>query len=343
MLQPVCKEHNICFQVKGGSIGPGRGAKIYAQVAEIFPIDTFSKDNLRSLYCEVCPAPFVACTAIQLSPEVVNCFAISAEPLSQSTLVWQHGVRPADVLAISMQIIMMIRRADCQTGMPVQMKEAKTALAKEGRQESVPPHAEPSQQRNEILSFQPETLHAASSAAQSSQMKPSLALAQPPSAAAQQQAHRQQPAPPAAAADHQPAPVHIQPGQPIIQLSRTAYPTALPKTPSPPAKANQLGLPASQPQPSAMATSAVVHAGQSLQAQFGFTGIARPMASQPAGTTQIELSQRSEAEHAADLQAAIDKAATEGADKSALLQSVGSVRKGTAKAIVNEVHHWRMS
>ena len=241
-----------------------------------------------------------------------------------------------------MQMTRITCPADCQAGILVQMKEARTALAKEGRQGSPPPHAEPSQHGSEILSLQPETLHAASSAAQSSQMRPGSALAQPFSAAAQQQAHWQLPLPPAAAADHQPPPVHIQLGQPIIQLSRTAIPTVLPRSPSPPARADQLGLPASQPQPSAMAIGALVPAGTGLQAQGGFTGIAEPMASQPAGCTQIELSQRSEAEHAADLQAAINKAVTEGADRSALLQSVGSVRKGTAKAIVNEVYHWRV-
>ena len=244
---------------------------------------------------------------------------------------------------VIMQMTRVTFPADCQAGILLQMKEAKAALAKEGRQGSMPPHAEPSQHGSELLSLQPETLHAASSAAQSSQMRPGSALAQPLSAAAQQQAHWQQPLPPAAVADHQPPAVHIQLGQPIIQLSRTAIPAALPQSPSPPARANQLGLPASQPQSSAMATSALAPAGHSLQVQGGFTGIAEPMASQPAGCTQIELSQRSEAEHAADLQAAINRAATEGADRNVLLQSVGSVRKGTAKAIVNEVHHWRLS
>ena len=244
---------------------------------------------------------------------------------------------------VIMQMTRVTFPADCQAGILLQMKEAKAALAKEGRQGSMPPHAEPLQHGNELLSLQPETLHAASSAAQSSQMRPGSALAQPLSAAAQQQAHWQQPPPPAAVADHQPPAVHIQLGQPIIQLSMTAIPAALPQSPSPPARANQLGLPASQPQSSAMATSALAPAGHSLQVQGGFTGIAEPMASQPAGCTQIELSQRSEAEHAANLQAAINRAATEGADRNVLLQSVGSVRKGTAKAIVNEVHHWRLS
>ena len=248
---------------------------------------------------------------------------------------------------ISMVVMHMARvtcPADCQPGILVQMKEAKAALAKEDRQGSVPPHAEPSQHGSEALSLQPETLHAASSAAQSSQMRPSSALAQPPSAAVVPQGHWQQPPPSAAVADLQPAPVRIQLGQPIIHLSRTAIPAAMPKSPSPPARAGQLGLTQgpSQPQSSAMATGALAPAGHSLLAQGGFTGIAEPVASQPAGCTQIELSQRSEAEHAADLQAAIDKAAREGADKNALLQSVGSVRKGTAKAIVNEVCHWRI-
>ncbi len=42
------------FQVKGGGIGPGRGAKIYAQVAGIFPAGTLSKDDIRNAYNEVC-------------------------------------------------------------------------------------------------------------------------------------------------------------------------------------------------------------------------------------------------------------------------------------------------
>ena len=244
---------------------------------------------------------------------------------------------------ISEQMIGMVHPAHCHAGMPLQMKEAKAALAKEGRQGSMPPHAEPSLHGSQMLSLQPEILHAASAAAHSSQVRPSSALAQPSPAGAEQQTHWQQPPPPAAVADCQPSPVHVQPGQPTFQPSRTAIPAALLNPPSSPARANQLGLTQgpSHPQPSAMAMAVLTPAGAAQQLQGGFTGIPEPMASQPAGASQNELSQRSEAEHAADLQVAIDKAATEGADKNALLQSVSSVRKGTAKAIVNEVLHWR--
>ena len=44
-------------QVKGGNIGPGRGARIYAQVANVFPANAVSKDDLRNVYNEVCMSP----------------------------------------------------------------------------------------------------------------------------------------------------------------------------------------------------------------------------------------------------------------------------------------------
>lgn len=47
--------------MKGGQLGPGRGARIYNQVADLFPPGTVSKDDLRSVYNEVRSVPvFVA-------------------------------------------------------------------------------------------------------------------------------------------------------------------------------------------------------------------------------------------------------------------------------------------
>lgn len=51
-------DSTVQIQVKGGGIGPGRGARIYAQVADVFPAGTISKDDLRTVYNEVCMPPF---------------------------------------------------------------------------------------------------------------------------------------------------------------------------------------------------------------------------------------------------------------------------------------------
>ena len=40
-------------QVKGGPLTPGRGARIFAKIAEIFPAGSYSKDDLRNVYNEV--------------------------------------------------------------------------------------------------------------------------------------------------------------------------------------------------------------------------------------------------------------------------------------------------
>ena len=43
----------FAIQVKGGGIGPGRGAKIFDQVVEIFPAGALTRDDLRNIYNEV--------------------------------------------------------------------------------------------------------------------------------------------------------------------------------------------------------------------------------------------------------------------------------------------------
>lgn len=59
--------------------------------------------------------------------------------------------------------------------------------------------------------------------------------------------------------------------------------------------------------------------------------------SQAAGASESGQSRRSEAEHAERLHQAVEAAASQGADRKHLQGLVISFRRGSAKAIVNEV------
>ncbi len=59
--------------------------------------------------------------------------------------------------------------------------------------------------------------------------------------------------------------------------------------------------------------------------------------SQAAGASDSGQSRRSEAEHAERLQQAVEAAASQGADRKQLQSLVSSFKRGTAKAILNEV------
>ncbi len=247
----------------------------------------------------------------------------------------------------------------------MQEKDARAARAKEGRQSSVPLGAEPSQQSSEWLSSPPGISHPPSSAAHSSQPRPGIASVRPASAASQEQPLVQQT--PAAAASRPPM------QQTPVAAARQPMAQQTPKTQQAPT-AQQVVYPKLASQPIAVTTPAALqaavgsgvtvslHGGPQPGAQAALPS--RPASAGPAGLTvalqqqnsasdgsQPEggLSQaaggssgggsrRSEAEHAENLNQAIKAAASYGADRNQLNSLVKLFKRGSAKAIVNEVH-----
>ena len=222
-----------------------------------------------------------------------------------------------------------------------QEKEARAARAKEGKPGTSPLRA--SQQSSELPSLQPGTPYAASSAAHSSQPRPGSVSARPASAASQEQAPMQH-AP--AVAAFQPVPPQAPPAQHTPQPlpATAAAPAALPPAAvgaggAEPVQSQrqltpQLLMPAHRPASAAVAGMAGcceqhTGTGGGEQHEMGLF--------QAAGASESGHSRRSEAEHAERLHQAVEAAASQGADRKQLQSLVNSFKKGSAKAIVNEV------
>lgn len=321
--------------MKGGGIGPGRGARIYAQVAEVFPASTISKDDLRTVYNEVC-TPHLS---IALLLHVPDCDAV--------VLMREGWLLSGTHLQ---QLPMVHQQAPHRGGLPgkgwsqrvswvLQEKEARAAQAKEGKQSNPPLHADHSRQSSELPSSHLGTPHpASSSAGHSSQPRPGSASVRPASAASQEHPAMQQP--PAAAANQ------LMPLQTTLaQHALQPLPPAAATSAAPQAAAVEGGAPEqrqpSQPPASASRPGSAGAAGLASvpEQQTGMNGGEQHEKglSQSAGASGSGQSRRSEAEHAERLQQAVEAAASQGADREQLQSLVNSLRRGTAKAIINEV------
>lgn len=202
------------------------------------------------------------------------------------------------------------------------------------------PHAEISQQSSEVAPSQLGT-PAGSSPTHASQPRPGSASVWPG-----QEHVPAQPRP--STAGSRPLPSVLQPP---LQASQPVHAAHHAAQPQPGARIGTSAPVQNQPQPGIPAVAGPMHAtaapagaAGAPQQQNG-SGDARPEGSMSpaAGLSQGLQSHPSEAERAARLATAIEKAAAEGADKDALLHGVSSFRKGTVKAIVNEVCVTRMS
>ena len=195
----------------------------------------------------------------------------------------------------------------------------------------MPPQAEPSQHSSELLSSHPSTPFG--SAPHSSQSRPNRAAVRPASAAPQGQALMQLAGTPARLP---PVRTHAPAAQ---QLSQPA-----PAAASAPPVSTAMTVPAQvPPQPAvtgpAPASAAPTGGAGAAQQQSGLNGTSQPEvnASQPAGSSQGVHTQLSDKEWAARTERAMDAAAAHGADKAVLQTAVTTFKRGSLKAILNEV------
>ena len=195
----------------------------------------------------------------------------------------------------------------------------------------MPPQAEPSQHSSELLSSHPSTPFC--SAPHSSQSRPNSAAVRPASAASQEQALTQLAGTPAGlppVLTH--APAAQQPSQPA------------PAAACAPPASTAMAVPAeAPPQPAvtgpAPACAAPTGGAGAAHQQSGLNGTSQPeiTASQPAGSSQGVHTQLSDKEYAARMERAMDAAAAHGADRAVLQTAVTTFRRGSLKAILNEV------
>ena len=224
--------------------------------------------------------------------------------------------------------------------MHVQEKEARAVRAKEGKQGVPPVHTDASQQSSELPPSHPGTPYPSSSAAHSSQPRPGSASVRPASAASQE-LH---------------APMREGPAMKASQRMNPQPP------PAPQLLAASAGAPAAPSAAAAEAGAAALHQSQRLPTQAlahalrpasaaaaGLAGVSEQQTglkqgeelvkalSQGPDASQGGQSRRSEAEHAQRLNQAVEAAAAQGADRKQLLSLAESFKKGSTKAILNEV------
>ena len=227
--------------------------------------------------------------------------------------------------------------------MHMQEKEARAVRAKESKQGVPPVHTDASQQSGELPPSHPGTPYPSSSAAHSSQPRPSSASVRPASAASQElhAPMRQGPAMKAS----QPMIPQAPPGPHAPQL--LAASAAAPAAPS--AAAAEAGA-AALDQSQRLPTQALAPALRPASAAAaGLAGVSEQQTglkqgeelvkalSQGPDASQGGQSRRSEAEHAQRLNQAVEAAAAQGADRKQLLSLAESFKKGSTKAILNEV------